>query len=198
MLPLRGQDLCLNNYFYSSIPRGVQQLWETLLSHMHRCESLYCFELGGEFAIPIDFLLNLTTLIDDSRNPIAERQIAYKNASRLTSVTTSFLYPLHDLPYHQLTSFECHDLRRGDVERLIRHVLPSCKNLESLTLKDIPDNIPGLSPSADKHPKPSKILHHILSTFSNTGYRFSHFRIDAVPLFPCSDDLAIDVVPRTS
>ncbi|KAK1217652.1 hypothetical protein PQX77_019700 [Marasmius sp. AFHP31] len=140
--PLRIELSC--DYFQFSIPESAQELYGTLIPHMQRCESLYCSRLGGEFAIPNDSLPNLITLIDNWMQPIAERQVAYKNASRLTSITTSFLYPLHDLPYHQLTSFECHGLKhRGTVERLVRQVLPACKNLESLTLVNIADDDPG-------------------------------------------------------
>ncbi|KAK1226758.1 hypothetical protein PQX77_010254 [Marasmius sp. AFHP31] len=122
--------------FFGSLPNDVRALWDTIMSHIHRCESLACCHLGRKFVIPRDSLSHIKTLTDDETDLDSAWQDAVKEAHGLTSVASSFLYPLHHLPYHQLTSLECRSLLHGDVERLARKVLPSCGKLESLILRD--------------------------------------------------------------
>ncbi|KAL0063517.1 hypothetical protein AAF712_009614 [Marasmius tenuissimus] len=124
------------NYYARIHAEAVETLRDTIMTHIHRSESLSCHHFGKQFVIPEGSLSNLIALTDNSRDRNAQWQAAFKDAPRLTSVTSSFLYPLHDLPYHQLTSLECRNLLHRDVEKLARQVLPSCGELESLTLRD--------------------------------------------------------------
>ncbi|KAL0063518.1 hypothetical protein AAF712_009615 [Marasmius tenuissimus] len=122
--------------FFGSIPYDVRVLWDTIMSHIPRCESLACCHLGRRFVMPRDSLSNITTLIDDETDDCSAWQDALKDAHRLTSVTSWFLYPLHHLPYNQLASLEYRSLLHKDIERLARKVLPSCAKLKSLVLRD--------------------------------------------------------------
>ncbi|KAK1226759.1 hypothetical protein PQX77_010255 [Marasmius sp. AFHP31] len=81
-----------NNYYARIHKEDIKTLQDTMMPHIHRYGSLSCHHhLGKKFVIP-------GALTDDSRDRKAEWQAGFKDAPRLTSVVSSFLYPLHDLP----------------------------------------------------------------------------------------------------
>ncbi|KAL0572004.1 hypothetical protein V5O48_009959 [Marasmius crinis-equi] len=126
-------DIRIHGFYYDA-PKGTETTWGTLVPHLRRCSSLFCSHLPQSLTIPEGSFPNLTTLEDTFPTADTRWQNYFQVTPKLTSITTSSLYPYHTFPYSQLTSMEFRYLQLNDVETLIKHVLPPAKSLESLTV----------------------------------------------------------------
>ncbi|KAL0566775.1 hypothetical protein V5O48_015231 [Marasmius crinis-equi] len=122
------------DHLFAYIHKEIKMTWNTLVPHFRRCKSLSCSKLAGEFRIPKESFPNLVTLEDTFIAVDAQWQSYFQVAPELTTIKTFCLYPYRTFPYSQLTSMDCRYLQQHQVETLIRHILPSSKRLQCLTV----------------------------------------------------------------
>ncbi|KAL0066720.1 hypothetical protein AAF712_006325 [Marasmius tenuissimus] len=145
--PLRIQ--ISDGHWARGCPRHIEDCWNTLLPHLHRCRSLDADDLSSRLVIPEGSFPNLTNLSERGHEKLYWH-VALQDTPKLTQVASDFLYPLSQLPYHQLTSLAFEFLVYDNIHTLVQDVLPNCGKLESLTFKDLEDD--DSTEESESHP----------------------------------------------
>ncbi|KAF9263996.1 hypothetical protein L218DRAFT_901303 [Marasmius fiardii PR-910] len=130
----------------SSVLSRVSEPWRMISSHVYKSRMLtMVLNWSGDYLPPIDHLAfpHLESYYQESRYP-PDKDIwpwfwkAIEEAPQLTTVSSAEILDPHDgpIPYPQLITWEARMNRSYEVANLLE-ILPTCKNLSSLTLSEI-------------------------------------------------------------